>query len=343
MRPTLIIGLGGTGAHVIASTLTKLLESPSASKSAGGIFQFLYIDTNTYFAKEQKLNLPKGGIVRIGGVTIDKVLEHYCQHDDNLKKWFDCEKLAHALSLELGYRFPERFSLDVERWQYRQLGRLYLYHDLDKYSNVKASIHHKLLAIQQQTTTSPLVIICTSLIGGTGGAIALDVAYLVNHVLATINSNAHVLGVFALENIFASAFSNALEERRIKFILNQVAAIKEIQYFARTRYEFGPQNHVVNFDNFEPFDSYWLFGGDNTEKFKGNRPTDYFSLIASEISGAILSDDWLMQPKGCEYVNIQAPLITNMIGNWSHWEDIYNRHLKDPNRLCPHISREFCT
>ena len=119
---------------------------------------------------------------------------------------------------------------------YRQFGRLSLYHDLagGNYSKkVRTSIQRALLSIQQQTPNQPVVIICTSLIGGTGGAIALDVAYLVRHILATIRMNpydGHIVGVFALGNIFASALSQAPEEQHIKFILNEVAAIKEIQH-----------------------------------------------------------------------------------------------------------------
>lgn len=340
MQPTLIIGLGGTGAHVVSGTLAKLLENLSTTEQVNRAVQILCIDTDTRVAKS--IELPNWGIVNIGGVAIDKVMEHHCQRDEELKKWFDCERLAFALSLEPGYRFPGKFSLDLERWQYRQLGRLCLYAN---YSKVSASIHRSLQSIQEQTPNPPLIIICTSLIGGTGGAIALDVAYLVRHILAAVRMNpydGHILGVFALGNVFASALSSAPEEQHIKFILNQVAAIKEIQHFARTRYEFGPQGHVITFNNLEPFNSYWLFGGDRIGRFEGKWPTDYFSLIATEISDTVVTGDWIMRPKGFEYVNIQAPLTTNVIGDWSYWEDVYHRHSKDPNRLCPHISREFC-
>jgi hypothetical protein len=181
------------------------------------------------------------------------------------------------------------------------------------------------------------------LIGGTGGAIALDVAYLVRHILATMNSNAYVLGVFALGNIFASALSHAPEEHHIRFILNEVAAIKEIQHFARTRYEFGPQGHVVAFDNLESFNRYWLFGGDRVERAEGKWPTGYFPWIADEIADVVITGDLVLSPivTPISYVNIRAPLVASALGDWSYWEGVYNRHVKDPNRLSPHINREF--
>lgn len=337
MQPTLIIGLGGTGAHVISSILARFQEDPSAAKNIGGALQFLYIDADTRIA--ENLKLPEQFKQSIGFFALPYI-QQACQQDENLKKWFDCQNVRRA------HFPPAQFDLTRSTAMYRQFGRLSLYHDLAKgnYSVVKASIRHALFSIQTPTPNSPLVIICTSLIGGTGGAIALDVAYLVRHVLAEIRMNPYdgqIEGVFALGNIFASALSSRPEERHIRFILNEVAAIKETQHFARTKYEFGPQGNVITFNNLEPFNSYWLFGGDRAETLEGKWPTDYFSLIAAKISDAVLSDDWRMRPNGLKYVNIRAPLTTNVIGDWSYWEDIYNRHSKDPNRLSPHISREF--
>jgi len=334
MQPTLLIGLGGTGAYVIADTLAKLLETPATTEKVGNAIQFLYIDADTHIP--ENLKLPEQSKQGIGFFALPYI-EQACQHDENFRKWFDCEIVRRAPFV------PEQFDLTRSTAMYRQFGRLSLYHDLSagNYSRVRVSIHRSLLSIQQQTPNPPLVIICTSLIGGTGGAIALDVAYLVRHILATMNSNAYVLGVFALGNIFASALSHAPEEHHIRFILNEVAAIKEIQHFARTRYEFGPQGHVVAFDNLEPFNSYWLFGGDRSGRLEGKWPKDYFSLIAAEISDTVVTGDWIIRPKRFEYVNTEAPLTTNVIGDWSYWENVYNRHSKDPNRLSPHISREF--
>ena len=336
MQPTLLIGLGGTGAYVIADTLAKLLETPATTEKVGNAIQFLYIDADTHIP--ENLKLPEQSKQGIGFFALPYI-EQACQHDENFRKWFDCEIVRRAPFV------PEQFDLTRSTAMYRQFGRLSLYHDLSagNYSRVRVSIHRSLLSIQQQTPNPPLVIICTSLIGGTGGAIALDVAYLVRHILATMNSNAYVLGVFALGNIFASALSHAPEEHHIRFILNEVAAIKEIQHFARTRYEFGPQGHVVAFDNLESFNRYWLFGGDRVERAEGKWPTGYFPWIADEIADVVITGDLVLSPivTPISYVNIRAPLVASALGDWSYWEGVYNRHVKDPNRLSPHINREF--
>jgi len=359
MQPTLFIGLGGTGIYVATRVNATLLENTSTANNVDGIFQIVCIDTYTHFVEDQNLGLPTRYIQNIGFNALP-FIEQACLNDENLQKWFDCEQWKRAALP------PAHFDLALNPTINRQLGRLCLYHDLaaGNYSKVRQSIHHTLLAIQQRTPTPPLVIICASLIGGTGSAITQDIAYLVHHTLATMGSYAYVLGVFALGNVFASALSRAPEERRIRFILNEVAAIKEIQHFARSRYEFGPQDHLIAFDNVEPFNSYWLIGGDRNELYDGKWPNYYFAMIASELCTTILSEDIAQPPamlelqslthfaermfyrlkrltKGFEYEYIRAPLTTDEIGDWKSMEDIYNRYLKDPNHLCPHNSREF--
>ncbi len=286
MQPTLVVGLGGTGAHIVAGVTAKLLETPSTAEHVNRTIQLLCIDTDTHVA--ESLELPASHVQGIGFFALD-YLTHACLHDESLKKWFDCGILRRAPLA------PAQFDLTRNTAMYRQFGRLCLYHDLsgeilEGHSKVRESIRRALVSIQQHTPDPPLVIICASLIGGTGGAIALDTAYLVRHTLATMGANAHILGVFALGNVFASAFPHAPEEHHIRFILNEVAAVKEIQHFARTRYEFGPQGHFITFDNLEPFNLYWLFGGDRVERAESKWPTGYFPLIADEIADVVITD-----------------------------------------------------
>ena len=89
------------------------------------------------------------------------------------------------------------------------------------------SINNSLQSFQQYSRTRPLVIICTSLIGGTGSAIALDIAYITRHLLLKLGSDAYILGVFALINMFE--MNGAAREM---CIARQIATLKEIQYFS---------------------------------------------------------------------------------------------------------------
>jgi hypothetical protein len=200
MQPTLIIGLGGTGAYVVSNILARFQENTATAENIGGTLQFLYIDADTHFP--ENLKLPEQYKQSIGFIALPYI-EQACQQDENLKKWFDCQIVRRA-----PYE-PELFDLTCSTSMYRQFGRLSLYHDL---SRAKASIQHSLLSLQQNNPNTPLIIICTSLVGGTGGAIALDVAYIVRHTLAMVRRNPHdgnILGVFAFKQCICNdAFFN---------------------------------------------------------------------------------------------------------------------------------------
>lgn len=334
MQPTLLIGLGGTGIHVATLIHANLLKDAGVGDMIDGTIQVLCIDTDTRFVQDQNLGLPTEFVQNIGFHALP-FLEQACRDDENLQKWFSCACWQRG-ALQLSH--PD---LQLGAKVIRQLGRLCLYHDLAAgiYSKTRRRIHDALQIIQQRTAIRPLVIVCASLIGGTGSAMALDIAYLVRHILSTMNYSAHIVGVFALSNVFSAAILSS--EYRIRSILNQVAAMKEIQYFARTKYEFGPDGNVITYNNLEPFNSYWLFGGDEAARLECQWPRDYFPLIAAEIFDAILSSDWMIPPQRLKYVKVQAPLATNTIGDWSLWERVYEGESKDPYRLSPHISREF--
>ena len=121
MQPTLFIGLGGTGAYVIADVLAKLLENLTTAEGVGSIFQFLYIDADTHIA--ENLKLPKQWQQNIGFYALPYIQEA-CQHDMNLKKWFDYEIVRHAPFA------PAQFDLTRSTTLSRQFGRIALYHDL---------------------------------------------------------------------------------------------------------------------------------------------------------------------------------------------------------------------
>jgi len=121
MQPTLIIGLGGTGAQVIAGTLAKLLENPATAEHVNRTVQLLYIDADTHIAENLKLlEQYKQSI----GFFALPYIEQACQQDENLKKWFDCQIARRAPFM------PEQFDLTRSTAIYRQFGRLSLYHDL---------------------------------------------------------------------------------------------------------------------------------------------------------------------------------------------------------------------
>ncbi len=338
MQPTLIIGLGGTGAYVLAGVWQALQNDQRAAAQVGKSLHLLYIDTDTRFPVQ--LQLPEHWQHSIGFYALPYILDA-CQHDENLKEWFDCEILRYV------HWKPDQFDLSRSTAMYRQFGRLALFHDLasGNHSRVRRSIHQALSTIQQHNPDPPLIILCASLIGGTGSALLLDVAYLVRQILAKTRNNPHdgdLLAVCALHDVFTAAVAHGGQHHHIRFIMNQVAAIKEIRHYSRNRYEFGPKNGVIAFESIEPFNTYWLYGTDQTRWSGHQWPTDHFTSIADDVANVIRTDVLVLQPNRPGIVDTLAPLETNIIRDWGDWNSIYERHISDDGRLSPHISREFC-
>lgn len=351
MRPILFIGLGGTGGHIISRILTALSGDPSTAGRIGDALQFLHIDTA--IADTEDLSLPKQYVRNLGFNTLPYIKDA-CRNDRDLQRWFDCRVLDVFP--------PAQFDLSLSqgKTRYRQLGRLSLYADLARgpnWSKLITSIQRALgSTIFLHSNMPPLVLVCTSLIGGTGGAMALDIAYLVRHISAIMHRDSILLGVFALSNIFSKVLNYGSTEPRTTFILNEVAALKEMQYFARAKYAFGPQQSSIEFSNVEPFDAYWLFGSDKSVLEEELWPTDFFDSMAIETaSNEILSGHWpydhrwlmygsieaFVHAQDTSYIEIPAPLVTSVLTDWTYWEGVYKEHIKDSSRLSPHISREF--
>ena len=293
MQPTLLIGLGGTGAQVVSIMIGRVKSDPQLTAEIGDSFQLMVTDTDMHVVENRHL-LPEY-TQNIGFFALP-YLQEACRRDENLIKWFDCQILHQNIHPTV------RFDLTHGAPACRQLGRLCLYRDLwlESYrggDKVQTSIHRALSRLQQNNPDTPLIIICASLVGGTGGALALDIAYLVRQIVGSIRMNphdCHILGVFATSEIFRAAVLPARGESFTHLILHQVAAVKEIQHYARSRYEFGPQGQVTAFDNLEPFNSYWLYGTNCTGKMIENWPNEWCKLISNELLPAVVMGDWLI-------------------------------------------------
>lgn len=330
MQPVLVIGIGGTGADIAAGVKRKMFNAPSYNAPIQ--LRWIDIDINgDAFGKAKELGLDLAELIPLDGFNIVDFVKRACKDDPYFQKWWDCSEPLYYLE-PLPYLEP-----DVIHWfqkMCRRDRRLMLYYH---YQKVRGILQKSLEATLSHCdeNASPLVVLCASTCGGMSGII-LDVAYLVQHISSAIGRPVHILGVFALESIFAETFMHA-QEQRARLILNTVATIKEIQHFATAKYEFGAQGQVIAFDEVEPFDGYWLAERSQTQFLERQRPTDYFFEIGFELFEVALSGNWNV-PRKSKYVS--APLDTSAITDWSNLEAVYNKHSKNA-RPSPHISREF--
>lgn len=335
MQPILVIGIGGTGATVVTGIKRKMLAVPVLDIPVQ--LRWIDIDTNgDAFGKAEELGLGFGELILLNGFRVADFVKHACTDDPYFPKWWNCTSQFYDL-----YPLVTPWQEEAHDWLhwFQKMGRrdrrLMLYYH---YQKVKVILQKSIEAVLSRCdeNTSPLVVLSASTCEGMSGVI-LDVAYLARHIFSMMGRPGHILGVFALENIFAEAFMHA-QEQHIRSILNTVATVKEIQHFATTKYEFGSQGQIITSDRVEPFDGYWLTERIQNQSFGSKWPTDYFLEIASDLFEVSLSGNWTV-PRKSKYV--PSPLDTNTVADWLNWMTIYDKHLKDTNRPSPHISREF--
>ncbi len=332
MQPTLIIGIGGTGASVIAGVRRKMLNAPALNLPV----QLCQIENcinndPMYIARELGISL--GEIIPLDGFNIVDFVKHACMEDSLFQQWWDCSARDYDLYPLATQRHESHAFLHWIQKMGRRDRRLMLYYH---YQKVKTILHKSIAAVLSycDENTAPLVMISASTCGGMSGVI-LDVAYLVRNIFSMIGRSANILGVFALANVFPDALMYAPEQSR-RMVLNTVATLKEITHYATTKYAFGPPGQVITFDSIEPVDGYWLT--DQIQSIGQNLPMDYFSGAADEINEAVSSGNWTV---ACKSKYVPAPLDTKEIADWAEWEGIYD----NPPKIIPwsvqHISREL--
>jgi eukaryotic-like serine/threonine-protein kinase len=331
MQSTVIIGLGGTGIDIIAEVRRRLLANPLLAADVDARVRLLWIDIDTrYKVYTETRDFPARDTINIGGFASEPLIRHACTHDPNFQKWWDCAEVTSP---------PHLRYLDVGSGQFRRYGRLGLYYH---FRNASYYIHQALSTAVEDAPdlegNPPLIVLCTSLCGGTGSGVVIDVAYLLRHFLTNANIRVRIVGVFVLPSIFEhTVLSYSSDESHGRLQANSCAAIKEIIHFAKNEYEFvGSGGHVISFDNIEPFDCYWFIDYEDMRGQVRAKITDYFLFAAGELVNTVSSGTIL--PAGFPYVAICAPLTTASIRDWSDWEYAYKDYTR---KASPHISREF--
>ncbi len=322
MQPALILGLGGTGIDIVANVRRSLLADRAVSPHVDASPQMLWIDTDTdYRVYTDTRSFPPQHTINIDGFTLEPVIRHLCATDPNFGKWWDCSVTRIPLFV------PHRADRIGGR---RFCGRLGLYYH---FATVLERLH-QMLGVALQPRPGPvdqaLIILCTSLCGGTGSGIALDVAYLVRHLLVTMNRQATCLGVFLLPCVFERGTALQNDPRSFtRLRANSCATVKEVDHFAHHSYEFGPAGHEITFNGVEPFDAYWLVHHDTA---LGRSITDYYIGAASAVVNTVQAG---MLPPAV----VPAPLAPTMFRMWADWERAYAEYRKTGQSL--HIDRRL--
>ena len=263
MVPTVIIGVGGTGAEILAR-VRRLVEETYGSLKNFPIISFLLIDTD----KDYKIASPEAGgtplkdkekhWARVGGRQVNEMLADM----DNypwINSWFPNELERNLTSLEAG------------AGQIRACGRFALfcnYHAIrDKFreavSRIKGKENFMLDRYQMKVNTNAINVFVTgSLSGGTGSGMLIDIGYCVRDWIKE-EGTPTVTALAPMPNAFAGI---SVGDR---VLANGYAAMMELSYFSDYRTEYAVQfsNNLSDEirSNRPPFDFTYLVGTKNGE------------------------------------------------------------------------------
>lgn len=256
MRPTLLIGLGGTGQKVLIQLKARFLRNYGQIPNA---VEFLCFDTDQT-AEQTQLNnqvvrlTGETELVNIGGIQTANIIR-------NLDKYL---AIAYWI-MEDKERIPTA-AIQMGAKQVRPLGRLSFFWYVEMIQRkIQASVQRLTdlkLEIQQKGIN---VFIISSVCGGTGSGTFLDTAYLARSVIGKAGIDpefCYINGVLALPSVFPNVEKTGIES-------NAFASLAELDYFIDTSdwtVEYGnPRVPTFSFSGKRPFNIVYLVDARNEQ------------------------------------------------------------------------------
>lgn len=302
VRPTLFIGLGGTGVKVLARFRQRLFER-YGSADFWPIYSFLAIDSDK---PELEFGGKEGGI----GVPVAR--------DDRYPIALDSATVANMLNnlgtgaayAHIGRWLPANRTLfrdmDLTKGagQFRSAGRMLFCHHLAKVQNLiiqrcdRISDPQAVADARAKRASLPGddgdksnkmkvdVVLISSIAGGTGAGSFLDCAYLVRQMaIKSLIGIEQVRGMLVMPDAYYGAVNNSLEQVRIR--ANAYAALRELEYFSNPKNDFDTADWGVRAEAQErllsqaPFDVCYLFSRSNGKPL--GSPQQVYDLIADSL------------------------------------------------------------
>jgi hypothetical protein len=290
-RPTVVIGLGGTGKNILISLKRMIAENRPGGLNEFPFLRFLEIDTDVAIPtakskiqtlSEKDLTLdPSREVFQLTGDWVGALnLDNFPQ----IKEWFPSELTPSLI--------PSEFKLGAG--QKKPQGRFAFAYNApqiyDKIRNALDGIINIDLVMKMGLSTNDFddklsIFICGSICGGTGAGTFLDTAYMVRHAAQSLNKTVFIHGMFAMSTIFDGIQGDS----RIK--PNCYASLVELDHFSNTlTYQNPYQRFVPAYKNFpfdysesannKPFDFPFLFDKTNQASVSFDSPADLGEMIA---------------------------------------------------------------
>lgn len=254
MRPTLLVGLGGTGQKVLVQLKARFKRNYGEVPRP---VEFLAFDTDqgveeTAVMGERVRLTPGTELHNIGNVETAEIVQHLSRYQA-MAAWMSEDK----------EKFPIR-AVTMGAQQVRPLGRLaFFWHVGDIYNTLLSAVS-RLTHLELEAEKRGInVFVVSSVCGGTGAGIFLDMAYLIRHVVNQSNirgSSCYVNGILALPSVFPTVDPQGIES-------NAFAALAELDYLMENpswSVDYGnPRVTGVNFQAQRPFNICYLIDARN--------------------------------------------------------------------------------
>ena len=260
MRPTLLIGIGGTGQKVLIQLKARFLKNYGEVPRA---VSFLCFDTDpaaekTKFDDREVSLVTDTELINVGGIETQNIIKNLDKYPA-ISSWI----------IEDKERIPTR-AVVQGAMQVRPIGRLSLFWRVETMFSKMMEAIRGLTRVDDFTNEERGVniFIISSVCGGTGSGSILDVAYLSRQVLdrsGLSSALCYINGVLALPSVFPNVAKIGIES-------NAYATLTEIDYFMETGtwdIDYGnPRVSTVKFEHQRPFNICYLIDARN-ESGKG--------------------------------------------------------------------------
>lgn len=244
MRPTLLVGLGGTGQKVLVQLKARFIKNYGSVPRA---VEFLAFDTDQAAEEAsldgKRIRLVAGTeLINIGGVETAEIVQHLPRYPA-MAAWMSEDK----------EKFPVR-AITMGAQQVRPLGRLAFFWKVGDIYDALMSAVSRLTHLELEHERRGInVFVVTSVCGGTGSGIFLDMAYLIRHVVnqqGIRGSACFVNGILALPAVFPNVDGQGIRS-------NAFAALAELDYLTNNpvwTVDYGnPRVTNINFQAQRPF------------------------------------------------------------------------------------------
>ncbi len=278
--PTLVVGLGGTGVGTLRAFKRRLRQAWGIppGEEGPGIIQLLGVDTVPWTNLPGEEYLQRHEYAYVGGYNATQVLRYIDNHP-TVKNWWKWD----AREVPLG-------QIHSGARQIRCVGRLSLFRRYRTFWNHLQPKLDRMGAVstieEAENMGYPVVreggirhiYVVSSLCGGTGSGIFLDVAHKLRDIF---QEQAVITGVMALPSVFLQELDSDLQRARIQ--ANSYAALKELDYFQsghdfEVQYPGEPPTSVSR-----PFDRIYLIGRRNRRGEALSSIEDVMEMIGHQI------------------------------------------------------------